>query len=410
MRLLFVSDSFPYPPESGTRVRDYNLIRCLAERCELGLLAFTFNEREIAGAETMRRYCEVVGTVRFQRQSKWQHLPGVVACLLKGQPLASKFVYSPEFAAKLRRMTTEQHFDVVQIDCTPMAPYVRQINSSPTGAARPRTALVFIDVNAHKFKRLLDHEHATGARLRWWLDWRLMRHWEARYAENFDACVMMSDVDAQRVRQRNPRLTPLVIPNGVDVREKQPLPDRPASADILLIGTLSHAPWADAVRYFHAEIFPLIKLAVPQARLLIVGNAPPEVQSLAADDVIVTGRVDEIQPYYEQACVAAVPLRSGGGTRLKILESLAYGRPVVTTSVGCEGLDLRDGADVLLADEPRAFADAVSRLLTEPALRHSLARHGRYTVEQQYSWDIIADRLLAAYEQLGARDHRRTHA
>ena len=409
MRLLFVSDSFPYPPESGTRVRDYNLIRCLAARCELGLLAFTFNERESAGAQTLRRYCTVVETVRFQRQSKWRHLPGVVACLLKGQPLASKFVYSPDFAAKLRRLTAEQHFDVVQIDCTPMAPYVRQINSAVDGAARTRTALVFIDVNAHKFKRLLDHEHAAGARLRWWLDWKLMQHWEARYAENFDACVMMSAVDAQRVQQLNPRLRPLVIPNGVDVREKQPLPDRADSADILLIGTLSHAPWADAVRYFHAEVFPLIKQTVPLARLLIVGDAPLQVQSLAADDVIVTGRVDEVQPYYEQACLAAVPLRSGGGTRLKILESLAYGRPVVTTSVGCEGLDLRDSADVLIADEPRAFADQISRVLTEPALRRSLAQHGRCTVEQQYGWDIIADRLLTAYEQLCANDHRRLH-
>jgi glycosyltransferase involved in cell wall biosynthesis len=309
-------------------------------------------------------------------------------------------MHSPEFAGKLWQLTVQQHFDLVQIDCTPMAPYRNYISPATNGSGRTRTALVFIDVNAYKYRRLFDHERAAGSRLRWWLDWRLMRGWEARYAANFDACVMMSDVDAQRVRQHNPQLNTVVIPNGVDITEKQLLPERTGSADILLIGTLSHAPWKDAVHYFHDCIFPLIEATVPQARMLVVGNAPDDIAKLASGQVLVTGRVSEVLPSYERACLSVVPLRSGGGTRLKILEALAYGRPVVSTSIGSEGLDLCPGRDLLIADEPDEFARQVIHLLTDPSQRRPLIQEGRRTVETRYGWDTIADQLLTTYEQL----------
>ncbi len=400
MRILFVSDSFPYPPDSGTKLRDYNLIRQLSGRCELSLLAYTFSDKEEAGAAVMRQYCQPVETVRFRRQSKWQHLPGVVKCLLAGQPLANRFVYSSEFAAKLRRLTAQQHYDVVQIDCTPMAPYHACIEKKSGQLPETRTALVFIDVNSLKFRRQLRYERTANMRLRMLIDWLLMSRWEVRYAERFDLCVMMSALDAERVRRQNPRLNAVVIPNGVDICGKHPLPEAAEGADLLFVGTLAHSPWADAVRYFHECIFPLVRERVPQARMLIVGNAPPDIRELASENVIVTGWVDDVEPYYQQSALSVVPLRSSGGTRLKILESLAYGRPVVSTSVGCEGLDLRPGSDLLVADNPAEFASQVIRALTDSALWQSLRHDGRRTVEQQYGWDTIADRLLAAYEQI----------
>jgi glycosyltransferase involved in cell wall biosynthesis len=403
MRILFISDSFPYPPDSGVKVRDYNLIRRLADRCEVSLLAFAFNDMEEAGAQTMKQWCDTVEVVRYRRQGLRRHLPGAIKCLWKGRPLSCQFMYSSEFASKLRRITTAHHFDLIQIDCTPMAPYRECLSEQPqNGSAGTRTALVFIDVNAHKFQRLFEHEQRLSMRLRWWLDWQLMQRWEARYAGDFDMCVMMSDLDEQRVQHTNPRLNTAVIPNGVDVITKQLLPERRGSADLLLIGTLSHAPWADAVHYFHDRIFPLIKQVLPQARMVVVGSAPPSIQALAGDDIVITGYVPDVQPYYEQAAVSVVPLRSGGGTRLKILESLAYGRPVVTTTVGSEGLKLCPDRDLLVADDPLIFAQHTIRLLTEDTLRHSLAHQGRQTVERCYSWDVIADRLYTTYAQLCA--------
>jgi glycosyltransferase involved in cell wall biosynthesis len=311
-------------------------------------------------------------------------------------------MHSPEFVGQLQRLTVAQHFNLVQIDCTPMAPYREYLARSQNGSAGTRTALVFIDVNAHKFKRLLEHEQRLSLRLRWWLDWQLMQQWEARYADEFDVSVMMSDLDEQRVHRHNPHLNTVVIPNGVDVIGKQPLPERPGSADLLLMGTLNHAPWADAVRYFQAHIFPQIKQAIPQARMLVVGSAPLDIEALAGEDVIVTGYVPDVMPYYEQCAVSVVPLRSGGGTRLKILESLAYGRPVVASTVGSEGLNLYPERDLLLADEPSSFAQQTIRLLADESLRRSLIQQGRQTVERCYSWEAITDRLFTTYTQLCA--------
>ncbi len=400
MKILFVSDSFPYPPDSGVKVRDFNLIRHLSDRCELGLLAFIFSEREELGVAEMRKYCNPVEIVRFQRQPMWQHVPGVMKHLLTLQPLANKFVYSSEMAAKLARMTSEKHFDLVQIDCTPMAPYQVYINGRNSVDRSTRKALVFIDVNAHKFRRRLRYERSLNMRLRNFIDWLMMCRWEARYAEHFDTCVMMSELDAQRLKRRNPQLPTAVIPNGVDVDEKRPSPEQSHNHDILLIGALSHPPWADAVHYFHDQIFSRVRTKLPDARMVIVGNAPLHIQALASPQVIVTGWVESVESYYRQALLSVVPLRSGGGTRLKILESLAYGRAVVSTTVGCEGLDLVPDHDLLVANEPVQFAEQVVRLMLDGELRHRLVGNGRVTVENKYNWQTIADKLLATYEDI----------
>ena len=397
MRLLFVSDSFPYPPDSGTKVRDYHLIHELSGRCELSLLAFTFNDREEAGVEVMHQYCRTVESVRYRRRPFLEHVPGLVTRILAGQPPANHFAFRAEFAAKLRRLTAEQHFDAVQIDCTPMAPY-RQFIADP----HTRSAIVFIDVNAHKFRRILRHERSIRLRAHALIDWLMMSVWEARYAQRFDVCIMLSEIDAERVRRRNPRLNTVVVPNGVDVRGKRPLPENDGSADVLLIGTLSHQPWADAVVHFHNAIFPRVRQAVPQARMVIVGEAPPPIRALASENVVVAGWVNDVESFYQRCAASIVPLRAGGGTRLKILESLAYGRPVVSTTIGCEGLDLLADCDLLVADEPGAFAEQVVRLLTDPNLRRRLTRHGRFTVEHYYTWGKSAGKLLAAYEQVCA--------
>jgi glycosyltransferase involved in cell wall biosynthesis len=373
------------------------LIRQLSDRCEVSLLAFTFDDREEAGVEVMRQYCRTVETVRYRRQPVRKHLPGLVKRVLCGQPPANHFVFRPEFAAKLRWLTAEQHFDVVQIDCTPMAPY-REFIADP----HTRSAIVFIDVNAHKFRRMLRHERSAKLRAHALADWLLMAAWEARYAQRFDVCVMMSEIDAERIRRRHPRLNAVVVPNGVDVRGKQPLPESDGSTDLLFIGTLSHRPWADAVRHFHNAIFPHVRQAVPQARMVIVGEAPPPIRALASEDVVVAGWVDDVESFYRQCAASVVPLRAGGGTRLKILESLAYGRPVVSTTVGCEGLDLLPGCDLLVADEPGALAEQIIRVLTDSGLRRRLIRHGRFTVEHCHSWEQSAGKLLAAYERLCA--------
>jgi glycosyltransferase involved in cell wall biosynthesis len=171
----------------------------------------------------------------------------------------------------------------------------------------------------------------------------------------------------------------------------------------MFIGNMGYPPCVDAVLYFCSEILPLIRQAIEPIELWIVGADPrPEVLRLNGSDVRVTGRVEDVVPYYQQSTVCVVPLRAGGGTRLKILEAMALGRPVVSTTIGCEGLDVVDGEHLYIADTPEEFAEKTVRLLRNRQSYQHIRANGRQLVEARYSWDRIAERLMDVYEEVVA--------
>jgi glycosyltransferase involved in cell wall biosynthesis len=172
----------------------------------------------------------------------------------------------------------------------------------------------------------------------------------------------------------------------------------------MFIGNMGYPPCVDAVLYFCKEIFPLIRRRISAAELWIVGRDPrPEVLQLDGDGVHVTGQVEDVIPYYRQSAACVVPLRAGGGTRLKILEAMALGRPVVSTTIGCEGLDVVDGEHLLIADNPAQFAEKTVRLLTDRQLYQHISTRGRELVETCYDWDKIAGRLMGVYTEMLAQ-------
>jgi glycosyltransferase involved in cell wall biosynthesis len=157
----------------------------------------------------------------------------------------------------------------------------------------------------------------------------------------------------------------------------------------------------DAVLYFCSEILPRIRRVVSEVEVWVVGaDPPPEVRRLSGDGVHVTGRVDDVVPYYRRSSVCVVPLRAGGGTRLKILEAMALGRPVVSTTIGCEGLDVVDGEHLLIADSPEQFADKTVRLLTDRASYQRITTKARQLVVDRYDWDVVARQLLEIYSEM----------
>jgi len=184
----------------------------------------------------------------------------------------------------------------------------------------------------------------------------------------------------------------LVVPNGADLSSFSPAARQPGEPVLLYVGAMHYYPNIDAVHYFFETMFDRIREAVPNTQVQIVGHSPPhDIQEMARQPGIqVTGSVDDVRPYYSSATVFVVPLRLGGGTRLKIIEAMAMGLPVVSTSVGAEGLDLRDGQDILLANDPISFADATVRLLTDPGLRQHLAQNARQAA-QRYDWDKLSE-------------------
>jgi glycosyltransferase involved in cell wall biosynthesis len=313
---------------------------------------------------------------------------------LAGKPPELKLLHSEELGGKIRQLISTMDFDVVQIEHARMGLYLETLPQN----RRCKSILMFHNFTFQQYNRVSQIEQRWDRKLRALLNSVAMRQWEPRYAERFDHCTTVSEIDRRLLLKANPRLRVDVIPNGVDIQKYQPLPAENASPALLFIGNMGYPPCVDAALYFCREIFPRIRRTISAAELWIVGRDPrPEVLQLNGDGVHVTGRVDDVIPYYRQSAVCVVPLRAGGGTRLKILEAMALGRPVVSTTIGCEGLEVVDGEHLLIADGPEQFAEKTVCLLTDRQLYQHISTKGRQLVQTRYDWDKIAGRLMEVY-------------
>jgi polysaccharide biosynthesis protein PslH len=402
MKILTITDTIPYPMVSGDRIRTYNLLRRIAEQEEVWLAALLEAPDDNEGVSHLRSFCQGVEVAYVPRRSPVMHVPGLLRYAIQGRPLELKFRHSPELVQKVHELVTTVRPDIVEIIHSEMALYLETL---PVQAQR-RHVLTLQNIAFHQYDRIFRTERRLPVKARAFLHSRMMRVWEPRYAARFDRCIAVSAVDRDLLLDANPRARVRVVPNGVDVAQYQPLPAPIAALSgasppsLLFIGKMSYPPCADAVLFFCEEVLPLIRRALGKVEMWIVGREPPpEVVRLEGDGVHVTGWVDEVEPYYRQSTLCVVPLRAGGGTRLKVLEAMALGRPVVSTRIGCEGLDVVDGQHLLIADDAVAFAEQTIRLLTDRALYERVAAAARSLVVRNYDWEAIASRQLEVYTE-----------
>lgn len=400
MKILLITSSLPYPPTTGATIRIWHLMQQVARHHDVTLLSLVGSDRELRFLPHLQPYCSAVDTVvKQRRRPRGKLFLQIFKAMLKGQPPQNGIAYYPEMGRHVRELTSRQRFDIVQIELAHMAPYVEFV----AGSSDFRRLITLHNVSATQYERISKVQLDSRARVSTWLDWLFLRRWEPTYmARHFDKCIVMSSVDQSLLHRANPALNLAVVPNGVDLARYSVLPEAPGSKEILFIGKMDYAPNADAALYFYREVFPLVRQAVPEARLLIVGTQPePLIKALAVDPAVeVTGYVEDVVPYYERASLCVVPLRAGSGTRLKILEAMALGRPVLSTALGCEGLDVTPGDDILVADAPAELAWQTVHLLTNPDLCGRLAKNGRRLVESSYDWNVVGNSLLRVYEEL----------
>jgi sugar transferase (PEP-CTERM/EpsH1 system associated) len=400
MRILIIADYLPYPLVGGDRIRIYNLLSRIARRHEVSLAGFLEQPEDAEGVPHLRELCARVEAASFKPTSRLVKVLGMLGFGLAGKPPELNLLHSDELATKIWRLAASVEFDVVQIEHSRMALY-RETLPRPV---RSKSILMFHNFISQQDKRLSQIERRWVNKLRPLVNSMAMRRWEPRYAEKFDRCTTVSTVDRDLLLNANPRLHVDVIPNGVDIQKYEPLPAPSAAPSLLFVGNMGYPPGADAAVYFCQEILPLIRRQLSATELWIVGRMPrPEVRQLNGDGVHVAGQVDDVIPYYRQSAVCVVPLRAGGGTRLKILEAMALGRPVVSTTIGCEGLDVVDAQHLLIADTPRQFAEQTLRLLTDRQLYQRLSAQGRQLVEDRYDWDKIAAKLMDLYADQAAQ-------
>ena len=393
MNILFLALEPPYPPNDGGRLRTFNLLQQVAKAHSVTLVTFASLKAQPADPSALSGICEEIHLLPLPVVARARPVERLEA-IRRGRPLALRLFASRAMAATLATLVEKGEYDVVHVDQIYLAQYRELLGKIPV-------VLTHHNVEAEQQRRLL---LAAADRYRpyWWLRWLELGLWH-RYEQcavaRFDVNCPVSEVNAAYLRRYAAGRPIVVVPNGVDLAlYRRPTGPR-ATHSLLFVGSMDYAPNVDAVLWFCEQILPLIRRQVPAVRLTIVGRSPPSaVRRLAVPGHIeVTGTVESVLPYFWGSEVKVVPLRAGSGTRLKILEAMAATLPVVTTTIGCEGLDLREGQDLLLADEPAHFAATTARLLRDERLRAEMAGRAAASVAKKYGWERVGRRQIDAY-------------
>jgi glycosyltransferase involved in cell wall biosynthesis len=390
MRVLVVAPDCPFPPVGGGQLRIHHCLRALAGRHDLTLVAFDWGRKADAPPFPLR-VVEVPWAMSplYERMiyGEGEASERAHAELARtGEPFLVGYYQSAAMEEALRRVTRDP-FDLVILENTFMARFLP--------ALPPDVPKVLV---LHNVLSLMEQRRAAdpGDPEAGHADPERMLAFERRAAGGCALCVAVSECEAGAARSLLGAARVAVVPNGVDTRYFAPAAGAVRPNRLLFTGSMNYWPNVRAVQYFCGEILPLIRARAPEAHLHVVGTSPtPEVQRLAGDHVTVVGAVPDMRPHYAEAAVVVVPLRDGGGTRLKILEAAACGRAMVSTTVGAEGLEFRPGRDLLLADDPPAFAEAVLRLLGDAPARSELGRAAR-SASLRYDWETIG----ADYQRL----------
>jgi glycosyltransferase involved in cell wall biosynthesis len=397
-RLLFASQTLPYPPDSGVKARSFHTLRILSRAFDVTALCF-FRRRQTGGPEGVRAALDglrdLASVTAFPIPQEWSRSRGVrdhLASIFARRPYTD-FVFSDRaFRAAFDGHVRQGDFSVVHLESQSLSRYVEGGISLPS-------VCVHHNVESGLLRRRAEvqRNRATAAYLRYQAG--LLQSAERSRTPAFDLNIAVSDHDRDEFSSIAPTARFMTVPNGVDTEFFQPT-EGPTDG-IALLGGTDWFPNLDGLQYFTEAILPRIRQRLPGVRVVSVGRArAAEIREYREHGIELTGYVDDIRPWIQGARCVVVPLRAGGGSRLKILDAWAMGKPVVTTSIGCEGLSAQDGVNVAVRDDPAAFADAVLRILEEPDVERQLASAGRSVAVNSYSWDAIGQRMLTAYEAL----------
>ncbi len=396
--LLFLCQTLPYPADGGVWIRTYHVLRLLSRAFDITALCFeraasagaSIDWKVAAGQEALGRFANVEVFALPQKRSRlrygWDHVRSVAS-----RRVYTTYLYeSHAFRSRVRELVQSKRYDLIHVDSLDLAAYLPACGSLPV-------VCVHHDVESALLRR-----RAAVERNRWrrsYLQFQadLMENVERRWGERLALNVAVSNGDRTRLQRIAPRSRVAVVPNGVDADEFYP--DGQDGSGIAYVGGTSPFPNRDALEFFSDRILPAVRTLVGDVPVRWIGRAAREEQQHYRDrfGIELTGYVKDVRPMMREAACHIVPLRTGGGTRLKILNSWAMGKPVVATSVGCEGLEAVDGKNILIRDDPQDFAAAIGAVIENPRLRQELAAGGRETVDRLYSWDVLGRELIETY-------------
>jgi glycosyltransferase involved in cell wall biosynthesis len=402
-RLLFLCQTLPYPPDGGVKIRSNHTLRALSTAFEVDALCFyrwkegRAHTRVAESVAALRQFGAVEAFPIPQEHSRWRLLADHAASVLTGRVYTDFAYRSVPFARRLHELLATRRYDLVHLDSLDLSGYLPALGGLVRACTHHNAeSALLVDRAGYEASPL------RAAYLRY--QGRHMKAAEAARCRQFDLNIAVSDDDARTLGRHCPSARFTVVPNGVDTGFFYPSPTA-VTSDIVFVGGTTWFPNKDALEFFAERVLPLIRARLPGVSVTWVGRATEAERRHFADrhGIRMTGYVDDIRPVVWEAACYVAPLRAGGGTRLKILDAWAMGKAVVSTTVGCAGLEARDGENILVRDGPEAFAEGVLAVLAEPELAGRIGRAARQTVEDRYAWERIGDRLVGAYRELLGR-------
>lgn len=397
-KVLFLTGASPYPLTTGAKIRTYNLLKCLASQFEIDLLTITTSDDELAALETIRAQGIAVHSIQLPSlRSGFKKLRVALKAHFKHEPYLVRR-YTTELYRKLMSDLLAKHeYEVVHCDSISMAGYLSVL-------PKERVILTQHNVEHEIWEGYAKTAHSPWSRAFFARQHQLVHKLEAGLDKLVGHIVAVSTRDKELLSESYPAERIVVVENGVDIEAYVNTIPQDQRDTIVFTGSLDYPPNLDALEFFFAEILPQMQEQVDLAEIVIAGKNPPAslVKRASQASVKLLANVPVMQEILFQARVAIVPLRIGGGSRLKILEAGAAGIPVVATTKGAEGLDLLQPDDLLVRDDPREFAEAVLRVYNDEQLHRELATRCHARVVDCYSWSKISEPLAELWRQVAS--------
>lgn len=390
MKILMLTPYLPFPLSSGGQIRTYNLLKNLSQKHQITLFSFIRVDSEKKYIPRLLEFCTEVKT--FPKRPPWS-LTSLALSAISVYPLVVCMYLKKELKEEINSCIAREHFDLIHAETFYVMPNIPKNNIPTILVEQTIEYLVYQHftetVKMIPLKKLME------------FDVHKINYWEKKFWEKASRVVAMSEADKKVMQNQNPSLTVDLVPNGVDtdffklINRK-----RNNSKTVLFVGNFKWLQNREAVAYLVKDIWPQIIKRIPYAKLWIVGRFPtPEITHLHSDSVEISSDIEDIREAYSRSDVLLAPIYGPGGTRYKILESMATGLPVVTTPIGIEGLNAKDERQALVCETAQQLALETVRVLTDRSLYHKLAINGRKLVEKNFNWKTIASKLDDIYRQ-----------
>lgn len=393
MKVLFLMSQLPYPPDTGAKIRTFNLIKRLSLNHNINLITFGDKKIELFKIKAMKEFCKEIILIPKNRFKYIKLFFNLFSFL----PYTIKKYYSKKMKKTINKLIGQNRFDLIHCDSLQMSLNIISLNSIPK-------VLTEHNIESQILQRYAQKEKNLFKKIFIYLQWKKLANYEFTVCQKFDFCITVSEKDKRCLKESAKIKNLAVVSNGVDCNYFIPQDTSTRPFSLIFTGSLDWLPNEDALCYFFSEIYPLIKQDANQVSMSVVGRSPTKrILAYAQNDssIRIVGRVEDVRPFIAQADIFVIPLRIGGGTRLKILEAMAMAKPVVSTTIGAEGLEVESEKNIILADRPEDFAKRVVKLFSDYQLKNSIATEGRKLVEEKYDWDMIAGELERIWEITG---------